>query len=92
MPVLEQTQELHRDTATTIDLQESLRLQSFSMKHFLENIKSTTLDLPARAELISRMQSALLRLEYYDLTSAALLAQQENLLNLVSEPRAPFFS
>jgi hypothetical protein len=60
-----------------------MRLQSFSIKHFLECIKSTTLDLASRSDLIGRMQNTLLRLEYYELTSATLLDQQENLLSLV---------
>ncbi|PMD31721.1 hypothetical protein L207DRAFT_519074 [Hyaloscypha variabilis F] len=81
-PVVEQTRNLHRDTATTIDLRESMRLHSFSMKHFLESIKEQSSDLAMRDDLIIRCKNTLVRLEYYDLTSATLLAQQENLLGL----------
>lgn len=80
--MVEQTRDLYRDTATTIDLRESMRLHSFSMKHFLESIKEQGSDLAMPDDLIIRFKNTLLRLEYYDLTLATLLAQQENLLSL----------
>jgi hypothetical protein len=81
--VLEQTEQLHKDTATTIDLRESMRLHVFSAKHFLAAIKQTSSGLASRSTLISRIQNVLLRLEYYELTSSTLLEQQQNLLGLV---------
>lgn len=80
--MVEQTRDLYRDTATTIDLRESMRLHSFSMKHFLQLIKEHSSDVTVPKDFTNRVRNALLRLEYDDLTSATLLAQQENLLNL----------
>jgi hypothetical protein len=81
--VLEQTRQLHKDTASTIDLRESMRLHTFSVKRFLEFIDKTDPKLTSRSELMSRLRGVLLGLDYHDLTSNTLLEQQQNLLSLV---------
>lgn len=85
--VLGQTRQLHKDTASTIDLRESMRLHAFSVKRFLEFINKTDPKLTSRSELVSRLKGVLLALEYHDLTSQTLLNQQQNLLSLVGANR-----
>jgi len=89
-PALEQTTHLHQDTAVTIDLKGSMRLHKFSHAHFLGAIRNKlsdqSPDQSQRSSLIDRLQDMLLRLDYYDMTSQTLLNQQQNLLNLVSQP------
>jgi hypothetical protein len=86
--ILQQTQKLHKDIATAIDLRECMRVHCFSTKHFLSSFQGLLLPLPPsleRGDLIQRLNNRLSMLEYYDLASTTLLEQQENLLNLASE-------
>lgn len=61
-----------------------MRLQSFSVTHFLRSMQEVNANLATESQLVGRLKNVLLKLEYYDLTSATLLNQQENLLSLVS--------
>lgn len=85
--ILQQTQQLHKDIATAIDLRECMRVHKLAAKHFrsfrsqfryTRKLLKEDLD-----DLRQRLDSVLLMLEYYELVANTLIEQQENLLNLV---------
>lgn len=80
---------IHKDTATTLALRESVRLHAASLKRFSECV----IKLPITKELKSlqdRLYDVSQLLEYYETTSLTILEQQQNLLSLVIIPPVLF--
>ncbi|KAK4150239.1 hypothetical protein C8A00DRAFT_37158 [Chaetomidium leptoderma] len=91
--IMENTKSLHRDTAATIDLRGSMRLQKFSIKYLHDAIarlapRPDTASASSRSALVDRLQNMLVRLDYYELASQTLLSQQQNLLSLALNTEA----
>ncbi|XXG99903.1 nucleoside diphosphate kinase Ndk1 [Hypoxylon texense] len=80
-PIVQQTRELHRDTATTLALQEGLRLHQASIKRFQRGLRNAQESKEVSALQI-RMEYVSELLEFYETTCLTILEQQRNLLNL----------
>jgi hypothetical protein len=92
--VLQQTQQLHREIATAIDLRECMRVHKFATKQFHacrhQQRSARELSDQEASDMLQRLNSFLLLLEYYELVANTLVEQQENLLNLVRYIEATF--
>lgn len=79
---MHQTRELHRDASTTLYLQESIRLHQESLRQFKRGLEMMKANESIGC-LLLRLDDVTYQLEYYAGTTATILEQQRNLLNLV---------
>lgn len=81
-PIFHQTRELHRDTSTTLALQECIRMHRASLKSFRLGLGR----MPPSESLQTiqrRLEDIAEQLEFYQSTCLTILEQQRNLLNMV---------